>query len=118
MIDMISKAVASIGKPKRSSKWPKVRQKHLQSYPVCAACGGGDSLEVHHIKPYHSEPESELDPANLLTLCEAGPFGNCHLLIGHNGSWKDWNPNAPVTATHSCSVVKSIKSALGRPTPK
>lgn len=78
----------------RSSKWPKVRATHLKIQPNCAVCGGTKSLEVHHMEPFHIKPEKELDPGNLITLCEAKNNGiNCHLAIGHLGSYKSLNPS-------------------------
>lgn len=80
--------------PKRSSKWTKVRKEHLKKNPRCAACNGINKLNVHHIKPYHLFPELELDPNNLITLCESGEKGlNCHLLMGHLGDYKKINNN-------------------------
>lgn len=117
MIQALQKAVAYAGK-KRSNKWPGVRRSHLAKFPTCAACGGNDACEVHHITPFHVGPELELSPQNLLTLCEAGPFGSCHRLLGHNGAWADWNPNCEATATHTLTAIRSIHSAKGRPTPK
>ena len=77
---------------KRSSHWPTVRKQHLQRHPTCELCGGSAKLEVHHKRPFHLHPELELDPANLITLCEAGKDGvNCHLLFGHLGSFKSFN---------------------------
>lgn len=117
MIAKLQKALADIGRPKRSAKWPGVRKEHLRLFPCCAACGGRDDLEVHHKEPYHLKPELELAKGNLLTLCESGPYGNCHLIIGHNGSWKDWNANAETTASHSLAAIRSIRSGIGRATP-
>jgi formate dehydrogenase assembly factor FdhD len=78
----------------RSSKWPKVREEHLKKNNVCAVCGGDKKLEVHHKKPFHLHPELELEPSNLVTLCEALNKGlNCHLLIGHLGNYKNMNPD-------------------------
>lgn len=78
----------------RSSKWPKVRAEWLKENPVCAACGGSEKLEVHHIKPFHQNPELELDPTNLITLCEAKKYGIvCHRLVAHFGNYKHINPN-------------------------
>jgi len=78
----------------RSSKWPTVRKHHLQKNPTCAVCGDTNKLEVHHIKPYHEYPELELEPSNLITMCESKSYGIiCHLLIGHWGSYKLINPN-------------------------
>jgi hypothetical protein len=49
-------------------------------------------LEVHHIKPFHLHPELELEPKNLITLCENKSDGvNCHLLFGHLGSFRSFN---------------------------
>ena len=76
----------------RSGKWPKVRKHHLENHPVCAVCGGAELLEVHHIRPFHLHPELELDPENLVTLCEAKKGGvNCHLFVGHLGSYRSFN---------------------------
>ena len=78
----------------RSPKWPSVRLKHLLAHHSCAACGSTTDLEVHHKKPYHLHPELELDPTNLLTLCESDKNGvNCHLLFGHLGDYHSYNPN-------------------------
>ena len=76
----------------RSKEWPKVRKEHLKNNPVCACCGGTRKLEVHHIHPFHLKPELELDPTNLITLCEDASSGIiCHLCIGHLGSYKSFN---------------------------
>lgn len=73
----------------RSPLWPRVRKIHLLANPACAACATGKKLEVHHIVPYHHDPARELEPGNLLTLCE-----RCHFLFGHFDNWLDVNPNA------------------------
>jgi hypothetical protein len=44
---------------------------------------------VHHIHPFHLYPNLELEPSNLLTLCETG--GNCHIMLGHLKNWKSYN---------------------------
>lgn len=76
----------------RSNEWPKVRAEHLKLHPVCECCGGNKKIEVHHVKPYHLNPELELEPTNLLTLCENKKQGlNCHLCLGHSGSYKSYN---------------------------
>lgn len=76
----------------RSSKWPKVRKAHLKLFPYCECCGKKKTMgmQVHHIEPFHVKPERELDPDNLLTLCD-NP--RCHLDKGHLGYWKSWNWN-------------------------
>lgn len=85
------------GKPtdSRSPHWPGVRKVHLADHPQCAVCGGIAKLEVHHIYPFHLFPLRELDPTNLITLCEAWKFGvNCHLFFGHFGDYaRRWNSN-------------------------
>ena len=79
---------------KRSSKWRKVRRQFLKKNPRCAVCGSRHRLEVHHIVPFHVDPSKELDPSNLITLCENKKYGiNCHLLVGHRGSYRDFNKN-------------------------
>lgn len=81
-------------KHKRSSHWPTVRKHHLEKNPTCAVCGGTEKIEVHHIQPFHVNPELELEPSNLVSLCESKSFGIvCHLLIGHLGSYKKVNPD-------------------------
>jgi len=78
----------------RSSKWPTVRKHHLIANPTCAVCGGTEVLEVHHIEPFHLNPELELDPTNLITLCESKKNGvTCHLFFGHCGNYKSFNKN-------------------------
>ena len=78
----------------RSKDWPKVRKEHLKTNPVCVVCGGSKKLEVHHITPVHIDPSMELWLTNLITLCEAKKNGlNCHLAVGHIGSYKCHNPD-------------------------
>ena len=78
----------------RSSRWPAVARAHLKENPRCACCGGTKLLRVHHKVPFHVAPELELDPNNLITLCEAKKYGiNCHFLLGHFGNWMRYNEN-------------------------
>ena len=79
---------------KRSSHWPTVRKHHIENNPTCALCDGKDKLEVHHIKPFHEHPELELEPTNLITLCESYSYGICcHRTVGHLGDYKKINPS-------------------------
>ena len=71
----------------RSGKWPKVEKAHLKAHPACAVCGGKKALNVHHCLPYHLYPNKELDRRNLITLCR-----DHHLLFGHIGDFKGFNP--------------------------
>ena len=72
---------------KRSPEWGKIRKAHLAKFPTCAACGGKTKITVHHMKPFHLHPELELDPTNLITLCEGNKDINCHLVEGHYWSF-------------------------------
>lgn len=97
---------------KRSPEWPKVRKAHLAKFPTCAMCGTKNKLEVHHIKPFHLHPELELEPSNLITLCESKVDANCHLLFGHLGNFKSLN----ATVIHDAKAWnEKIKD---RPMPK
>ena len=89
----LAQGKAKLGQ-KRSSKWSKVRKKHLAENPKCFICEGTTSLEVHHIIPFQLAPEFELESSNLLTLCERKKYGiNCHLLVGHLGNYRRINPH-------------------------
>lgn len=74
----------------RHPKWPKCRAVHLLAHPQCAACSARTGLNVHHIVPFHIDPARELDPANLITLCESR---GCHFTFGHFMNWSLANPN-------------------------
>ena len=77
---------------KRSKDWPNIREAHLKENPTCAVCGSKESVEVHHIKPFHIAPELELEKSNLISLCESKKYGvNCHLFFGHLGNYKTEN---------------------------
>ena len=76
----------------RSWRWPALRDRHLGAFPSCEACGGRREAAVHHALPVHLFPELELDPNNLITLCER-PARNCHLIFGHLLRWDAYNPN-------------------------
>jgi 5-methylcytosine-specific restriction protein A len=94
---------------RRSPQWRRVRQNHIAHFPSCAACGVTKNLEVHHVLPFHVFPEKELDPTNLLTLCET-PSHNCHFLFGHCLHWQAYNPNVIEDAAR---IFASIQSRLG-----
>lgn len=71
----------------RSGRWGAVREAYFKEHPTCAACGDKAS-QVHHIKPFHLHPELELDPDNLISLCDRD-----HLLFGHLDNFRSYNPN-------------------------
>jgi hypothetical protein len=84
---------------KRSSGWRNVRKQYLKDNPGCAVCGSTSKVEVHHKVPFHLAPDKELDPDNLMTLCENKKYGiNCHLLIGHLGNYQKLNVNVDLDA--------------------
>ena len=75
-------ALRTIGQP-RSSHWPAVEKAHLAESPACACCTTASSTakqQVHHVWPFHycialGRPDLELDPRNLITLCEGIRLG-------------------------------------------
>jgi 5-methylcytosine-specific restriction protein A len=75
------------GEPPRSPHWDAARKAWVKGHPACAVCGTRDNIDVHHVHPFHLFPEMELDPANFMTLCR-----HDHLLFGHLGDFKAWNP--------------------------
>jgi len=82
---------------KRSSKWSELRRRFLITHPRCGVCGATKTLRVHHIIPFHIAPDMELDPNNLVVLCENKKYGiNCHLLIGHLGNFRRTNPSCRI----------------------
>lgn len=92
----------------RAPTWGKVRGAHIRKNPSCAACGGREHLQVHHIQPYHLFPEKELDPANLLTLCQH-PARLCHFVFGHLYDWAAWNPEVTEYATNHLKLIQHRK---------
>lgn len=89
--------------PPRSPAWPYVERTVLHLHPYCACCGptaeAKPALQVHHRLPFHycialGRPDMELDPRNLIVLCETEhgrPEPNHHLLIGHLGNFQSDN---------------------------
>jgi hypothetical protein len=97
---------------KRSSKWSSVRKQHLKNNPRCALCDGIKKLEVHHIKPFHLHPELELDPDNLITLCEdKGDGVYCHLFFGHLGNFHSINTDVKIDIEIWREKLKNRKNA-------
>ena len=94
------------GKP-RSPHWPIVRKLWLHGHPVCAACGSADRVEVHHKIPFHLRPELELEPENLISLCEGAH--QCHLHFGHFFDWKRYNPDVErIAAAFHDGLLRAI----------
>jgi len=57
-------------------------------------------LEVHHVIPFQVDSSLELVPSNFVVLCEGKKTINCHLIVGHGGDYKDFNPSVLVDAEH------------------
>ena len=87
---MMFRVVIPFGVP-RDSAWPSLRKLHLRDYPTCACCGSKNKLQVHHMLPYHLHPMLELDPRNLMTLCD-DPKSRCHFIFGHLRNYRSYNP--------------------------
>ncbi len=87
---------------RRSPHWPAFKRRLLKQDPTCAACGGNAEVELHHIIAFHQDKSRELDPKNIIRLCEdrkpGGATNHCHLQIGHKppgakrANWKTNNP--------------------------
>ena len=98
------------GEQARSPEWPRVRREHLAVEPTCQWCGGTASLDVHHLEPFHVDPALELDPTNLITLCEATGL-RCHLEIGHDDDWKNVVPGVRAKCNAHQQEAKHEKPA-------
>lgn len=92
----------------RSPKWSSLRKKHLIKNPYCCACGGNQKVIPHHIVPVHVDPSLELDPNNLITLCEEKNF-NCHLFFGHLRNWRFHNKNVIEDSNNWFEKIKKTK---------
>jgi 5-methylcytosine-specific restriction endonuclease McrA len=88
----------------RSSKWPKVRDQFVAVHPQCEACGSVSDLNVHHVKPFASHPELELDTNNLITLCRVH-----HFRVGHDPDGP-WNPQQPSWSKANPRVREDCKA--------
>lgn len=94
----------------RSWAWRLVSRSHLRKFPTCAACGSARSVVAHHIIPVSVDPTLELNPSNLLTLCESSAINfNCHLYIGHGGNWSAYNPHC---RAHAADMLADIGVAV------
>lgn len=85
----------------RSSQWPAIERRFLRANPTCAACGGRERLNVHHVIPFHRRPDLELVETNLITLC-MGVSLHCHLMIGHGDNFKAYVPRLRLL----CSMIE------------
>jgi 5-methylcytosine-specific restriction endonuclease McrA len=72
---------------KRAGGWHTLQKKVIANVGKCEACPSKKKLEVHHVLPFHLNPERELDVTNLIVLCR-----RCHQFLGHLDDWKAYNP--------------------------
>jgi 5-methylcytosine-specific restriction endonuclease McrA len=93
--------VAGRVEPARSSKWEEIRDAYIKAHPTCAACGR-KATQVHHIKPFHLYPKLELDPQNLISLCDRD-----HLLFGHLDNYQSYNEHVREDCTAMLARIKS-----------
>jgi len=94
---------------RRSPRWESTRRAFLAKWPQCAVCGHDaphvpGALNVHHVVPFEvarrvGRGDLELDERNLITLCEKGE--NHHLVVGHLGDWRSWNPEVRADVARS-----------------
>lgn len=97
----------------RSSKWPEARDAYLAAHPRCAACGGDRDLEVHHVIPVHVNRNEELNPGNLITLCE-NEERLCHFREGHLYDWRSFDPD--VRANAAALLQRVLRRRVSFPT--
>jgi hypothetical protein len=108
-------AVLAPGDPlltKRSGKWARVRAEWLAVHGTCAACGGTDDLQVHHVRDFADNPDLELDPGNFITLCES-PKRLCHIRVGHCWNWHTINEHSRSTAQTELYDRKHARPIIG-----
>src|SRR4051812_46719243 len=89
---------------KRSPHWRIVRKAFLMG-KSCAVCGGTKRLEAHHKVPFHLDMSLEPNPFNLIALCEGKKSINCHLIVGHLGNFRGFNPDVEMDAA---TLVKKM----------
>ena len=84
---MLNYMIQLFGGQPRASQWPKVRNAFMKG-KACSGCGLLESLECHHIIPFHVDRSLELAVDNLIALCRI-----CHFEIGHLRDWDSSNPH-------------------------
>jgi len=88
--------------------WQRCKKEFFKIVPKeCACCGGKKKIQVHHIKPRHLFPQLALVLSNLIALCK-----DCHLRIGHLGSYFQYNETIKSVAAfvRKHSILKKNKA--------
>jgi hypothetical protein len=103
----------------RSPLWPRVEKAILAKFSKCTTCSGAQTLQVHHIIPFHLchlvyRGDLELDERNLLVLCEEN-VNDHHLLVGHLGNFESYNPGGR-TAIEGTFIGLSAQQIKSDPT--
>jgi hypothetical protein len=93
---------------KRHPQWYAVRAKHLVTSPACAICGVARFVEVHHKVPVHVDDSLELDPGNLVTLCDERASRH-HFEVGHGGDWRMWNQAIDADIEYLSGMYRRIR---------
>lgn len=91
----------------RSGQWRTLRNKLVKN-SKCAICGSSKNLQAHHKKPFKDFPELELDPDNIVILCES-PARNCHFVFGHLFNWSSYNDDIVNTIQYFQIIIKKAK---------
>ena len=94
----------------RAPRWPKLRREHLEREPRCAACGTKEGVVPHHVVLVSVDPRMELEPTNLITLCESKTH-NCHLIWGHLLDWSKGNPHVRADAAAYFARLQEARNA-------
>jgi hypothetical protein len=98
---------------RRSSHWPTVEKHFLAANPGCFVCSADQhqarikqvgalatrGLQVHHKFPFHfcillGRPDLEVDPRNLVVLCEdelGVATEDHHNIVGHYRNFQSWD---------------------------
>lgn len=75
----------------RSPQWSSFKIEFAKTHPkICAICGTTKGCQLHHKTPFSRDLSRELDPTNLVWLCEQGEH-SCHLIFGHLYSFFSYN---------------------------
>lgn len=91
----------------RSPRWADFEKHLIEAHPFCSVCGFREHLLGHHKIPFHLRPDLELVAENIAIVGNKCPTGNCHLLFGHFGNFKAYNPNFDADAAAMLAKIHS-----------
>ena len=93
----------------RHKDWDRESRSFLAVNRHCLVCGRTESLQCHHVYPFHRFPELEMVKLHWRPLCTGGPL-NCHYLAGHAGrSWSHYSPNIALAVEQVRSMARLLK---------